>query len=454
MRRILTIAETEFVQLVKTKSFIIGILIVPVMMVAFIGFMNYAEEHVDTTDRAIAVIDDTGVIYDGLAARAAKHNREAGEGDAKKEPHFLLRRVETAGRDRDAVMIELSEEVRKKTLFAFVEIPAGFLEAVEKAALDDEARRAAGKRTDDEEKKDPASTIHFYAMTASAQPASGWLEESVNTVATERRFAAAGVDQSQVKRMTALGDLVRFGLVERGPDGRAVEAREVDDLERIGVPMFVLVLMFMSVMTGAMHLLNAVIEEKIGKISEVLLGSVTPVELLTGKLLGVVGVSLLLTLVYLVGGIYTLVVSGRPDLIDPVLLGWFLLFLVCASLMFGAIFLAIGSACSNLKDSQSMIQPAMMLIILAYLGSFVVMRAPESGLAVGLSMFPTIAPFAMMLRLAMPPGPPLWQVIMAVVILIGATGAVVWAAGRIFRVGLLMQGKPPNLPELLKWVWR
>jgi hypothetical protein len=208
-------------------------------------------------------------------------------------------------------MVELSEKVRKKDLFAFVEIPAGFFEAVEKAALEDETMTAAErKKKAEDDKKDPASTIHFYAMTSSAQPTTRWLEDAINAVAAERRFASAGVDKSQVIRMTANADLVRFGLVERGPDGKAVEAKEVDDIERIGLPMFVLVLMFMSVMTGAMHLLNAVIEEKISKISEVLLGSVTPVELLTGKLLGVVGVSLLLTLVYLVGGIYAVI---SPD---------------------------------------------------------------------------------------------------------------------------------------------
>ncbi len=454
MRRILTIAETEFVQLVKTKAFIIGILLVPALMVVFMAFMSYADDHVDTTDRAIAVIDGTGVLYDGVAARAAKHNLAAGQGDAKKDAHFLLRRVDPAGRDRDTVMVDLSEQVRKKELFAFVEIPSGFLAAVEKAALEAEARAAAKKAGGDEEKTDPQATLHFYAQTSSAQPTTRWLETAVNEVATERRFAAAGVDQTQVKRLTAWGDLVRFGLVERGPDGAAVEAREVDDLERIGLPMFVLVLMFMSVMTGAMHLLNAIIEEKMSKISEVLLGSVTPVELLTGKLVGVVGVATLLTLVYLAGGMYMLVSWGRPDLIDPVLVAWFLLYMVCAALLFGSIFLAIGSACSDLKDSQSMIQPAMMLIILAYLGSFVVMRAPESGLSVGLSLFPSIAPFAMMLRLALPPGPPMWQVLLSVVLLLGTTATVVWAAGRIFRVGLLMQGKPPNLPELLKWIWK
>src|SRR5687768_3945000 len=428
MQRVLTIAETEFLALVRTKAFIIGILLVPVLMVVFITFMNYAEDHVDTTDRHIAVIDGTNVLYDHLARAAADHNTKAGLGDAKAAPHFLLRKVDLAGRSKEDVTVDLSSQVKDKSLFAFVDLPLDLIDAGEKA------------------------TYGFYAQTTSARPVTDFVEEAVNEAVAERRFAAAGIDQGLVRRLTARATLTRFGLVERTESGDAVPAREVDDLSRIGVPMFVLVLMFMAVMTGAMHLLNAIIEEKMSKISEVLLGSVTPFQLLAGKLLGVVAVSILLTVVYLVGGIYSLISFGRADLIDPAIIGWFFVFMIAAALMFGAVFLAIGSACSDLKDSQSMVQPAMMLIILAYLASFVVMRAPESALSVGLSFFPTITPFAMMLRLVMPPGPPIWQVAASVALLLAATALVVWAAGRIFRVGLLMQGKPPNLPELLKWI--
>lgn len=427
MNRILTIAETEFLSLIKTKAFIIGILLMPALMVAFITFMNYAEEHVDTTDRAVAVIDETGVLFEPLARAADRHNQEAGSGDAKSAPHFLLSRVDPGSRAIEDVAVDLSAKVKARELFAFVELPAGL--------LDDETR-----------------PVRLYSQTTSAPGLTNWLESAISDEIARQRFTAAGVDQTLVEKLTARVDVDIFGLVERGADGTAVPAKEVDDLSRIGVPMFVLVLMFLAVMTGAMHLLNAVIEEKMSKISEVLLGSVTPFQLLSGKLLGVVAVSLMLTFVYLVGGIYALVSFGRPDLIDPVIIGWFLVFMVCAALMFGAIFLAIGSACSDLKDSQSMVQPAMMLIILAYLGSFIVMRAPESGLSVGISFFPTMTPFAMMLRLVMPPGPPLWQVLLSVALLIACTAGIVWAAGRIFRVGLLMQGKPPTLPELVKWV--
>ena len=230
------------------------------------------------------------------------------------------------------------------------------------------------------------------------------------------------------------------------------EAKRVDALTTFGLPFFFLILMFMSVMTSGQHLLNAIIEEKMSKISEVLLGSVMPFQLLMGKLLGVVAVALTLTLVYFAGGTYMLVSAGRLDIVNPMLMVWFVVFVICASLMFGSIFLALGSACSDLKDAQSMLQPAMILVMLAYLGSFIVIRAPESSLAVGMSFFPTITPFAMMLRIAMPPGPPMWQVLLSVAILLLVTAAIVWAAGRIFRVGLLMQGKAPNLPELMKWI--
>ena len=428
MNRILTIAETEFLSLIRTKAFIIGILLMPALMVAFITFMDYAEGHVDTTDRAVAVIDETGVLFEPLARTAARHNQEAGSGDAKSAPHFLLNRVDPGSRAIEDVAVDLSAQVKARDLFAFVQLPAGLLDA------------------------NDTRPIRLYSQTTSAPELTDWLETAVNDEIARQRFTAAGVDQTLVEKLTARADVDIYGLVERDVDGTAVPAKEVDDLSRIGVPMFVLVLMFLAVMTGAMHLLNAVIEEKMSKISEVLLGSVTPFQLLSGKLLGVVAVSLMLTFVYLVGGIYALMSFGRAYLIDPVIIGWFLVFMVCAALMFGAIFLAIGSACSDLKDSQSMVQPAMMLIILAYLGSFIVLRAPESALSVGLSFFPTMTPFAMMLRLVMPPGPPLWQVLLSVALLIACTAAIVWAAGRIFRVGLLMQGKPPTLPELVKWI--
>ena len=113
MSRILTIAQTEFLQLVRTKAFIIGILMVPVLMVAFITFMNYAEDHVDTTDRTVAVIDGTGVLYDGLAA-GGREAQPGGRRRRRQEGAALpAAQVDTGRpRDRDAVMVDLSARVQ------------------------------------------------------------------------------------------------------------------------------------------------------------------------------------------------------------------------------------------------------------------------------------------------------------------------------------------------------
>jgi ABC-2 type transport system permease protein len=320
--------------------------------------------------------------------------------------------------------------VRDKELFAFVEIPPDVLTA------------DAGQ----------VPAIRYYSENTSYQPLPDWLRTVLNDEITRRRFDAAGIDQAMIARLNTRTPLSTFGLIERTADGTVSEAQEVDELARVAMPTFFLILMFMSVMTSGTHLLNAIIEEKMSKISEVLLGSVTPFQLLAGKLVGVVAVSLLLSTIYLLGGVYVVFASGRWDLLDPVLIAWFVVFMICASLLYGSVFLALGSACSDLKDAQSMMQPAMILIMLAYLGSFIVIQNPESTIAVGMSFFPTMTPFAMLLRMAAPPGPPAWQVILAVAGLVGTTVFCVWAGSRIFRVGILMQGKAPTLPELVKWI--
>lgn len=430
MSRILTIAQSEFATLVKTKAFIIGIVMMPVLMTGFFFFMSYAESQVDVERRSFAVIDHTGVLYDAVAAAAERRNAEMSRDGEPTGPTFVASRIDPTGDTADALKVTLSDRVRNKDLFAFVEIPA-------------EAVTATGG---------DQPPIRYYAENTSYEALPNWLRETINEEITKRRYDAAGIDQALIARLNTRSPLSTFGLVERGVDGAVKEAQEVDALVRVAMPTFFLVLMFMSVMTSGTHLLNAIIEEKMSKISEVLLGSVTPFQLMAGKLLGVVGVSLLLSGVYLAGGLYVVFSSGRWDLLNPALIGWFVVFMVCAALLYGSIFLALGSACSDLKDAQSMMQPAMILIMLAYLGSFIVIQNPESNIAVGMSFFPTTTPFAMLLRMAMPPGPPLWQVLAGVAGLVAATVFCVWAGGRIFRVGILMQGKAPTLPELVKWI--
>jgi len=163
-------------------------------------------------------------------------------------------------------------------------------------------------------------------------------------------------------------------------------------------------------------------------------------------------VSLLLAAVYVAGGLAVARHFGYGDVVRGSDIAWLLLFLLMASFMFGSVFITIGAACSDLKDAQGMMPPAMLLLMLPWLTWFAVLNAPDSPMSIGLSFFPTATPFLMLLRIMLPPGPPMWQVVLSVAITAVASVAAVYAAGKVFRTGLLMQGKAATFGEMWRWV--
>jgi ABC-type Na+ efflux pump permease subunit len=268
------------------------------------------------------------------------------------------------------------------------------------------------------------------------------------------------VDASLAARLNSPVGLDNLGLVERkatasagGPGApAATTAEKVDRVRTIGVPVVMLILMFMIIMSTTPQLLNSVMEEKMSKISEVLLGSVTPFELMLGKLLGNTGLAAVLAAVYVSGGYAAAVHYGYGDVISVGLMVALAVFMVLAILLFGSLFMAVGSACSELKDAQSLMMPVLLLTMLPMFVVTAVVTNPSSTLSVGLSLFPPASPYLMLMRLAMRPSPPAWQVGLSIVGTTLTALLCVWAAAKIFRTGLLMQGKAPSYRELAKWV--
>jgi len=162
--------------------------------------MNYAEDHVDTTDRRIAVIDETGVLWEPLQRAAAEHNTEAGVGADKTEPHFILERVEPGARAKDDVAVELSRRVKAKELFAFIELPKDILVAREPEASTAARRRAAKKEGTAAEDAADGPTFKFYAQSTSARPVTSWLEDAVNQAVAEHRFPTACLSDRRMAR--------------------------------------------------------------------------------------------------------------------------------------------------------------------------------------------------------------------------------------------------------------
>jgi ABC-type Na+ efflux pump permease subunit len=149
------------------------------------------------------------------------------------------------------------------------------------------------------------------------------------------------------------------------------------------------------------------------------------------------------------------VVAWRYDYTDVISSGLLVSLgslLALAVLLYGSLFMAVGSACSDLKDAQSLMMPVMMLSIFPVMVSPAMLKDPASPLSVGLSLFPPASPYLMLMRLSMRPTPPAWQVVLSVFGTALTALLCVWASAKIFRTGLLMQGKAPSFRELARWV--
>jgi ABC-2 type transport system permease protein len=433
MRKTLIVAQTEFGALVRSKAFIAGILLMPVMMVLSVGLTRATRRVADDRDRTFAIVDYSGVISGPLVMLAKMFDAGSLPGGAGPEgpatSRFIPVEIKTAGQQPDELRLELSDRVRRGELFAFVEFPADVVDP------GGEAR------------------IRYYSDHPSYATLPTWLRATANGVIINERFRRAAVDGALVARLMKQAPVDSLGLFERDASGAARQGEKVDAARAFGVPAAVVFLMFITVMSSGPALLNSVIEEKMSRISEVLMGSITPLQLMAGKLLGSVAVSILLSAIYVAGGLMGAHYwGGYASAVTASLLGWFFVFLVLSILMFGSVFIAVGAACSDLKDSQGMMTPVMMLIMVPMFMWVPILRAPDGTIATVLSLVPTAAPFLMMLRISLAPGPPVWQIALSAALMAATTAVAIWAAAKIFRTGLLMQGKAASLAELVRWV--
>jgi ABC-2 type transport system permease protein len=244
-------------------------------------------------------------------------------------------------------------------------------------------------------------------------------------------------------------------MVIRMADGTLKEDEsELGTVAAFIVPIVLVMLMFVIVIVGATPLTMNVVEEKQLRIAEVLLGSVTPFQLMLGKLIGGACVAVTLAAIYLAGAYFVATRAGYQNYVNPVTLLWFVFFCVLSIFMYGSLFLAAGAAVSNMKEAQSMVMPVTILFALPLVILGALLQQPNSPLALGATFFPFSSPVATVVRIAVPPGVPAWQPLVAAAITVLTTIVIVWAAGRIFRVGILMQGQGAKLGEMLRWVVR
>ena len=434
MNKMLLIASNEFSSFVRSKAFIISVLFAPAIMGVSVLIQKAANDHVDTTERRFAIIDATGQLADPLITAATTRNDTLAATADREALGGAFTPELAEGDSLPELRLELSERVRNGNLFAFIEIPANIL------------------RTNA-----PPGAVRYYSDEPTYRNLPRWLEATLSAEIRDLRFAAANIDAAARQKFRQLDVSVKISameLVERDSEsGKIADAQKVDKVRAFIVPIALMILMYIIVLTSTPNILNSVLEEKMSRISEVLLGSVSPMQLMLGKLIGCLWIAGILALLYLGSALGAAHYHGYGDAVPPAQLAWFAIYLLLAIFFFGSLFIAIGAACSDIKSAQAAMMPVMMLVIMPLMAFPIILKNPNGNVAVALSLFPPATPLLMTLRLALQPGPPLWQPILALVLTCGTTLGIVWAAGKVFRTGILMQGKSASLREMVRWVF-
>ena len=436
MRKILRIARREYIAAVHTKGFIIGLVIGPIVMGG--GFIALAlfKDRVDTDQKVMALLDHSRLVAEAVVEAARVHNDEYLFDESGKQirPAYKIEVLEPDLEEPGAQKLELSNRVRNGSLHAFIEIGPEVLHPGE----------------------DPeASRIAYHAENAALDDIRGWIEQPINGRLRELRLVEAGVDVASVSDLFSWIRSEPMGLLSQDEaSGGIKDAQRSSEARAFGVPFFVVMIMFLITMMGALPLLQAVMEEKNQRIAEVMLGSVRPFQFMMGKVLGGVGVSMTASVVYIGGGVYAFKHFGLGDQIPFSLVAWFFVFMFLNIVMLGSILASLGSTCNDAKEAQSVTMPAMTPLMVPMFLIVPIATQPASTFATGLSLIPIFTPIVMTLRLSTPATIPAWQPWTGLAGVIAFAILAVWAGGRIFRVAILMQGKPPHLPSMIRWALR
>lgn len=453
MRNIYLIAKREFIATVATRAFIIGLLILPAMIALFaiIGphLFNFEDFQlkgeimvIDPTDRVLPELRNT-YNPEKIVARREEATRKMLE----KVPQQIKQLADTAeAADIEDTLLPIPEihilarppdsDIEKEK--AWLNTPSKEMPRLAIIVIHPDAVEPAGDAIQ-------YGAYDFYVPPSLGDQARGEIQQGLRDAIVSARLNASAVDKAAIHAI--------FNL----PSVRSVTVTPTDQQETVRgfntlLPAVFGFLLLMSVMGGGGQLLTSMVEEKSSRVVEVLLSAVSPIELMAGKLLGQMAVSLIGMGLYIVMGIVMLTSFAMFGLFDISLIFYLLIFFMITYLVMGSFMMAVGAAVNDMKEAQGLMMPMTIFFMIPWILWFPISRNPDSMLSVVMSFIPPMNSFAILLRMASSSPPPSWQVWLSITIGIGSVIGAIWFTAKVFRIGLLMYGKPPNLATLIRWV--
>jgi ABC-2 type transport system permease protein len=406
------VARWEFIERVRTKSFLIGLFLMPAIMAVFtLGPAMLQNTLEEAEGQIIAVHDGTGVVLDSLEA-SLRRGPILGSG----KPKYRIERIAVAGRNVQTIKADLDTALLRGHIWSAIVIPP--------SALD-------------------SHSVEFRSLNVSDVEATTMLERRISDIISAYKLTHAGFDPARVDELTEPTAMRTVRVSEEGEE-------ESGFLESFGLSYVFLILLMIMILTSGQMLVRSMVEEKSNRIVEILVSSCSPMDLMFGKIIGISLLAIVQVLFWAVIGI-ALVVLADIDNLPLDNLGLMLLYFVLGFLFFASVFVAFGSLASTEQEAQQMTGYLSMLLMLPIVIAFMAMQSPNNPVLIVLTMIPLLTSQMMFMRLPITT-PPVWEIALSLSILVLSIIAVTWIAGKIFRTGILLTGKRPSLDEIFRWI--
>ncbi|RMF10635.1 MAG: ABC transporter permease [Candidatus Neomarinimicrobiota bacterium] len=398
------IIKWEFIQRVKSKLFLFTAIVIPLFILAAMILPSLLLSSESTKSTLIGLVDQSsGIGNDFVAQLTQDYRLKSGE------PEFSVQIEEDPE--------PLKQALLNKDIDAYVVIPDSILDT---------------------------GLASLYVRSASNFKTTDALRRSLNKVVLNRRLQKYHLDPEVVKEVTSRVQLRSYQLSGEG------EANESNEMVDFFIPFISMMILYMTILFSSQILLRSVIEERSSRMIEILLSSVTPSQLMNGKILGL-GLLGLTQLFFYLGVGYVVALYNGIESIRPQFLLTMFLFFVSGFLFYAAIFAALGSIFDSEQEAQQISGMVSLVMVVPIVLSTYFITNPTAIATRILTFLPPITPFLIVLRSGTS-SIDLWEQIVAFVLMLLSIWGVMKISGKVFQTSILMYGKRVTLPEILRWI--
>ena len=415
-RQIYYVARREYIARVRNKAFIFMTLLVPVFLAGYTLLLPMLFSQTGTEALSLSVADFGSGRADALIERL----------ESIQKPKITVRKIDVDSKSEEQIRSELSDQIRAKQIDGYIVLTPN---------------------------PEIGASARYYARETGNPVLMSRIGDAFRSALLEGVLAGTGVDFAQVRKIQRSG--VDFITVSKqGEEAGGFGAAFFSTLI-LGM------LLYMTVLINGQGMAMAIVQEKSSRLIEVVLGAVTAMEFMTGKILGVLGsgltqlaIWLSCALVAFLYGLPALAMALPSDmslasLVKPQIVLYFSIFFALGYLLYSMMFAAVAATCSTTEEVSQAMFPAMLPLILAFFGTFYAVTNPATTATRVLSLIPFFTPLVMLTRVNVMM-PPLWEVWLSILLLIVAIVIAFWLCSKVFRFALLMHGKRPTLVEVVR----